>query len=94
MEFHQEKIKYGATLKVTLNNNYWLTGCGASSGSTSKGNTNAIPKSKSEIKELAKTLGEVYTNDEKLKVIDEETKEEKEIWKYNDGYPILKWQVQ
>ena len=35
-----------------------------------------------------------FTNDVKVKVIDESTGEEKEVWKYNDGYPILKWQLQ
>ena len=35
-----------------------------------------------------------FTNDIKEKVVDETTGEEKEVWKYNNGYPILKWQLQ
>lgn len=34
-----------------------------------------------------------WTNDVKIKVKDEETGEEREIWRYNNGYPILKWQL-
>ena len=33
----------------------------------------------------AEILGESYTNDEKNK---------DETWKYNNGYPILKWQLE
>ena len=35
-----------------------------------------------------------FTNDIKEKVVDETTGTEKEVWKYNNGYPILKWQLQ
>ena len=35
-----------------------------------------------------------FTNDIKEKVVDESTGTEKEVWKYNNGYPILKWQLQ
>lgn len=43
--------------------------------------------------ELATALGDAYTSDVKIKVKDETTGEEKEVWKYNNGYPILKWQI-
>ncbi|MCI9287065.1 MAG: hypothetical protein HFJ57_03680 [Clostridia bacterium] len=76
-----------------MSNNYWLTNCGAISGSYSNGNANATPLNEEEIKGLALTLSDSYTNDEKTKIIDEETGEEKEVWKYNNGYPILKWQL-
>ena len=37
------------------------------------------------LKSAASTLGEAYTND---------VQNEDKIWKYNDGYPILKWQLE
>ena len=36
------------------------------------------------LKTYASQLGEAYTND---------VKNEDGTWKYNDGYPILKWQL-
>lgn len=47
-------------------------------------NTNAVEKTETELKALAGTLGEVYTNDEQ---------NPDGTWKYNEGYPILKWQI-
>lgn len=44
------------------------------------------------LKGYSKELGNEFIEDEKVKIIDEETGEEKEVWKYNNGYPILKWQ--
>ena len=41
-----------------------------------------------------KINSEYFTNDIKEKVVDESTGTEKEVWKYNNGYPILKWQLQ
>lgn len=40
----------------------------------------------------ATTLGDAYTDDIKIKVINEETGLEEEVWS-NGGYPILKWQI-
>ncbi len=72
--------------KVNATNNYWLDTCGASVGiGRPSGNTNAVKKTAAEIKNLASTLGEAYTND---------VQNEDGTWKYNDGYPILKWQLE
>ncbi len=73
-----------AHMKAT--NNYWLDTCGASVGiGRPSGNTNAVKKTAAEIKNLASTLGAAYTND---------IQNEDGTWKYNDGYPILKWQLE
>ena len=73
-----------AHMKAT--NNYWLDTCGASVGiGRPSGNTNAVPKTEAQMKALASTLGEAYTND---------IQNEDGTWKYNDGYPILKWQLE
>ena len=42
----------------------------------------------------ANSISVNFTNDIKEKVVDESTGTEKEVWKYNNGYPILKWQLQ
>lgn len=69
-----------------LTNNYWLNTCGANYGRGS-GNTDteATPKTEQEIKQLANTLGELYRED---------IQNSDGTWKYNDGYPILKWQME
>ena len=45
----------------------------------------AISKTRDEIKPLATTLGSEFIND---------VKNEDGTWKYNNGYPILKWQTE
>ncbi len=50
-------------------------------GATGQGTS----KTKEEFENLANMLGESYINDEK---------NEDEEWKYNNGYPILKWQLE
>lgn len=73
-------------LKMQATNNYWLDTCGASVGSgRPSGNTNAVSKTEAQMKALAATLGDSYTND---------IQNEDGSWKYNNGYPILKWQLE
>ena len=43
-----------------------------------------LSKIETELKALASTLGESFTND---------IQNEDGTWKYNNGYPILKWQI-
>lgn len=72
--------------KMQASNNYWLDICGASVGSGNpSGNTNAVKKTEAQMKALATTLGDAYTND---------IQNEDGTWKYNDGYPILVWQIE
>ncbi len=90
------KYAIAGTGSFSLDNNYWLESCGVSSGS-SRGNTNAEPKSESEIKALVSTLGEEYIKDGKKidkdgNIVD--SKDDKgNIIYINNGYPILKWQI-
>ena len=85
------------TIYVNLSNNYWLSGCGASSGSYSNGNTNAVPLSTTEMQNLTSTLGDAYVADGKIKnsngeLIDN-VDDKGNIIYINNGYPILKWQI-
>ena len=57
-------------------------------------NSGAIPLNETDIKKSEEKLGKAYSEDIVIKVIDETTGEEKEIWKYNNGYPVLKWQLE
>jgi len=59
----------------------------------SKTNYNTGVISQTNLQGYASTLGDAFTNDVKIKVINAETGLEEEVWKYNDGYPILKWQI-
>lgn len=82
---------YNGTLDIK--NNYWVNTSEVSYGrATEKSNINAEPKSETELQNLTTTLGDAYVNDEKIKIKDE-TGLEKEVWKYNNGYPVLKWQL-
>ena len=82
----------------SLSNNYWLDSCGASSGSYSSGNTNATPVSTSDLQDLASTLGDAYIADGKIKDKNGEwidnVDSDGNIIYINNGYPILKWQVE
>ena len=71
---------------IEIKNSYYLNSCNAGGKGTSKTTT--------ELQGLSSSLGDAFTSDVKVKVIDESTGEEKEVWKYNNGYPILKWQLQ
>lgn len=68
---------------LSLKNNYWLSGCGASYGlghnqDTSAGsNTGATSKTSAQLKALASTLGSAYKSDSE---------------NINGGYPVLAWQ--
>ena len=77
-------VSYQGTPKIQHNNNYWLKDCGATYGYPSS-NTNATPVDANTLKSYATTLGDAYTND---------IQNEDGTWKYNNGYPILKWQLQ
>ena len=77
-------VSYQGTPKIQHNNNYWLKDCGATYGYPSS-NTNATPLDANTLKSYASTLGDAYTND---------IQNEDGTWKYNNGYPILKWQLQ
>ena len=69
---------------VRIINNYWLNNSGTTYGYPSS-NTNATPVDANILKSYATTLGDDYTND---------IQNEDGTWKYNNGYPILKWQLQ
>ena len=88
---------YRGTPNMILNNNYWLSGCGSSYGRYSSSNVNATPKSESDLKGLAKILGEEYIEDgkniNKEGNIEDNINEDGNIIYINNGYPILKWQV-
>lgn len=61
-------------------NNYWLDTCGASYGiKTGSSNEGAESKPEDELKALANTLSDKYTND---------------VNNINNGFPILKWQLE
>ena len=78
-----------------IKNNYWLLGTGATYGiGDMNSNVQANGVNSNILQGYATTLGEAFTNDIKEKVVDESTGAEKEVWKYNNGYPILKWQLQ
>lgn len=78
-----------------LDNNYWHEDCGALYGLMGiQSNNNAQPKSEQEFNTLAEELGEEYINDIQVIRKNEETGEEEKVWKYNNGYPILKWQIE
>lgn len=63
-----------------LNNNYWLNSCGANYGIYSiNSNEGAESKKEEEFKKLATHLSDKYTDD---------------INSLNNGYPILKWQME
>ena len=79
-----KKSSYRGTPNLIYSNNYWLKGCGATYGYPSS-NTNATPVDANILKSYATTLGDAYTND---------IQNEDGTWKYNNGYPILKWQLQ
>ncbi len=89
---------YMGTPTINLSNNYWLTGCGTTSGSYLSGNKNTIPKSDNELKLLTPTLGENYIEDgkkiDKYGNITDNFDENGNIKYINNGYPVLKWQVQ
>ncbi len=73
------------TLSYELKNNYWLSNCGAEYGIGNLNNDkDAIKKDATDLQKLADTLGDAFTND-----IQDENKK----WKYNEGYPILEWQL-
>ena len=74
---------YNGIPKVTTTNNYWLTGCGTTYGKGDSSNTGTTPLESDILKTYASKLGEAFTSDEKR---------ENGTWKYNNGYPILKWQ--
>ena len=78
----------GATTKyVTINNCYYTNG-NAYNIISEYGNpkvTNVSKVSTSTLQGYATTLGDAYTND---------IQNEDGTWKYNNGYPILKWQLQ
>ena len=71
----------GNAERLKATNCYWLNTCGASYGNSgnSNNNTGSVPKTSQEMKALVATLGNAYTTDETGTI--------------NDGYPILKWQV-
>lgn len=72
-----------STYKLT--NNYWLSTCGATYGiGIGNSNVNATPKTTTQFYSLANTIGTNWVDD---------TKNGDGTWKYNNGYPILKWQV-
>ncbi len=80
---------------LNLNNNYWKNNCGVVYGvGELMSNSGAIPLNETDIKKSEEKLGKAYSEDIVIKVIDETTGEEKEIWKYNNGYPVLKWQLE
>lgn len=58
-------------------NNYWLDTCGANKGSPS--NVGTETKTSEELKQLASSLSDKFTND---------------VNNINNGYPILKWQLE
>ena len=61
-------------------NNYWLDTCGASYGINElSSNEGAESKTESELKGLASILSDKYTEDKN---------------NINNGYPILKWQLE
>lgn len=75
-------------------NNYWKNDCGAIYGLGEwTSNLNAMPLNETEIKKSVEKLGEAYTDDIEISEIDKLTDETKKVWKYNNGYPILKWQL-
>ena len=62
------------------NNNYWLDTCGGVYGiHNASSNEGAEPKTSDEIKNLYNILGDAYTKD---------------LYNQNNGYPILKWQLE
>lgn len=84
---------YGITQKGVVQNNYYLSTCGAT-------DTISIPKSQGELKGLANTLDKEFTiDDENNKVIISENSLQN-IWIddtnniINEGYPIFSWQMQ
>jgi len=58
------------------------------------GNTNQSTMSGWDSETITTNISDAFTNDIKIKVINEETGLEEEVWKNNDGYPILKWQIE
>lgn len=65
---------------IGVSNCYWLTGTADRGiGETSGVTDNTVSKTESELKGLATTLGDKFTQDTNNK---------------NGGYPILKWQQQ
>lgn len=57
----------------------------------SKSNSGRVEKET--LQNYTEALGNEFANDIKIKIKDEKTGEEKQEWKYNNGYPILKWQL-
>ena len=71
---------------INKSNNYWLTGVGSSYGiGQPASNTGTISKNANGMKTIENDLGDKYTNDEQ---------NTDGTWKYNGGYPILKWQLE
>ena len=69
-----------------VKNNYWLDTCGVTYGRGSMNNNEqAEVKTSQGLKQLANGLGEEYTSD---------IQNENGTWKYNEGYPVLKWQLE
>lgn len=68
-----------STVSTTINN-YWLNTCGADYGNSgwSLNNTGSTPKTATEMKTLAETLGNSFKQDSD---------------NINEGYPILNWQM-
>lgn len=80
---------------VDPNNNYWKNDCGAIYGlGELKSNLEAMPLSEEDLKKVVQKLGEAYIEDIEVNITDEITGEIKKVWKYNNGYPILKWQLE
>lgn len=67
-------------------NNYYLDTCGATYGESS--GTTKITKE--QFLTLGTTLGEAYIDDEEIK---DEQGNGTGTYKYNNGYPILRWQI-
>lgn len=73
------------TSSYKTSNNYWLSTCGADYGiGYDSSDDEAQSKTQVEMQKLASTLGGEFVGD---------ILEESKIWKYNNGYPILKWQA-
>lgn len=71
---------------INLANNYWVTRYGSSYGiGEPKSNTGTISKDTNGIKTIVNQLGDKYTID---------VQNTDGTWKYNNGYPILKWQIE
>lgn len=79
-------IGYFVTNDAEIKNTYYLkstrNGCGMLN---STGICETIEKEEKDLKNSVQTLGDAFTND---------IQNEDGTWKYNNGYPILKWQLE